>query len=173
MKNGAIASLLVVAILASAGAGYLTGYASERAVTEIATETSYLVTTTTMTSFQTQTNTTCTTSGPAWGVLVQVVTDSGEPISGVVMKGASIYYCAGGQPQVTDLGPSTTNLTGWVSFTPESSGDYNLFFSRNGTSYELIVPTAPLSVTYVAFHVPSGIMTSCIDGLNNDCLKRG
>jgi hypothetical protein len=93
-------------------------------------------------------------------------------LGGVTLKETTLYYCDG-QRRSTALGPATTNSIVWINFIVEESGDYALFFSYNDTSYALIAPTAPLDVTYVAFYVPSGIMTSCTDGLNHDCLIKG
>jgi len=50
MRNGTIAALLVVAILAGAGAGYLAGFANERIVTSVSTSTTTFVSTLTQTT---------------------------------------------------------------------------------------------------------------------------
>ena len=94
MRNGAIASLLVIAILAGAGTGYLLGYASERTVTSVSTfvstststvtvqGTGLTVQTTTITSTSTYTTTQVSTT-------TSLVRSSSGPL---VILGASISH---------------------------------------------------------------------------------
>ena len=70
MRNGVIASLLVVAILVGAGAAYITGIASERTVTSLTTRTITL------------------TSSTASGVFIEEVIVQPEVINEICVGGA-------------------------------------------------------------------------------------
>jgi len=80
MRNGAIASLLVVAILVGAGAAYITGIASERTITSLTTRTIILTTPTTRTI--------TLTSSTASGVFIEEVIVQPEVINEICVGGA-------------------------------------------------------------------------------------
>ena len=151
MKNGTIASLLVVAILIGATAGFFAGTSSQRTTTLLATTT--LTTTSTL-----STSTYCVQSGPQSSLYVQVVTDSGDrPVVGDKVMVTILNYC--NSVQTVSLG--YTNVTGYTSTPVEWSGVLlvNVTNVFSGTN-DLFLAKAATSnaVSLATLSLPSGIV---------------
>ena len=161
MRSGVVASLLVVAIVTSAGLGYLVGAAS---VTGPGSKTSVATTS-------------CTVFGPTIGVVIRVVEGglSGPiaPISGARIGGEAEGYCNDAL-QTQALQPAATNSSGWASLLDGGFGVYDLNITYEAgsppvvESYYFSVSVQPTTVTYVTFNTTTGNVTTflCYDDLN-------
>jgi hypothetical protein len=116
------------------------------------------------------TQTTCTTTGPTNGVVLRVVASNGS-WEGVKVSGEAVGYC-NNQRQVTILGPSTTNLTGWVSFLEYGlAGIYYLNVNESSFwTYRLSIVTQPVSTTYVILNLSTGNVTTHFCEFNFHCV---
>jgi hypothetical protein len=174
MRNGAIASLLVVAILVGAGVGFFTGTSTQHTTTLLSTT----ALTTTLTAASSQSASTyCTQSGPQSSLYVQVVTDNanrpvvGDRVTVTVLNGCN-------SEQQVSLG--YTNSTGYTSTAAEwvgvllvkvtnvFSGTSDLFIAQTPTSDSVILATLslPSGVTVIrqiacyGFCAPAGNTTT-------------
>ena len=120
----------------------------------------------------TQTTVYCTISGEGGPTYIQVVTDQGVPIQGqqihVIQRGPTVngQYCG-----TTALPTLTTNSTGWArvmgSQTIPYAGSLLLSLVYSGQTYNATIAIYPVTWTYVAFHVPSGLVVATNCPLNN------
>ena len=165
MRNETVSALLVVAIIASAGLGYLVGAGSFTSpMSKTSAETSV-------------TTTYCTVLAPTIGVVIRVVEGglSGptSPISGARVGGQADGYCNNAL-QAQTLQPAVTNSTGWASLLDGGFGVYNLNISYEvgsphvTESYYFSVSMQPETVTYVIFNTTTGNVTTylCYSGQN-------
>ena len=144
MKNGAVAALLVVAILAGAAVGHFVGVStSETQSGESTTTTS------------TTTSTQCQVSAEG-AVLLQVVNStSGKPIPSVpVQAQVTPFYCNSTPPTTISLNTTLTNGTGFAGFGDEL-GEYHLTLYSLG-NYFVYASTLPEQTTCVTLSIPSG-----------------
>lgn len=156
MRNVIAAVLLVLVLVAGASVGYAAGISAEHATT---TTVSVTVTSRTNTAPTTETNVTCTTSGPTDGVVLRVVANNGS-WTGVSVKGEAVGYC-NDQKQVTVLGPSTTNSSGWVSFLEYGlPGIYYLDVNETAWIYDLSIVTQPTTTTIAVLNLSTGNVTT-------------
>ena len=160
MRNAAVAALLVVAILAGAGVGYLIGVNG--------------ASTTPSKSPPATTQTSCTISGETTGVALQVVridysTNSLVPVAGAAVSGGYVVYCDNAR-QATPFTPSMTNSSGQVDVFQGGGGIYYLNVTDPQTNYvfHLSIPARPVTATYVTLDITSGNVTTrfCVYGYN-------
>jgi hypothetical protein len=157
MRNGLVASLLVVAILAGAGAGYLVG------VSSVANSTSQ----------NSVATTSCTVAGPTIGAVIRVIESSG-PVAGARVSGEADGYCNNAL-QTQTLQSAVTNSSGWVSLMDGGFGVYNLLVSFEvgnpplTQNYHLSISMQPTAVTYVVFDTVTGNVTTHICYYNLHC----
>jgi hypothetical protein len=161
MRNGAVVSLLAVALLAGAAAGYLVGTNSV----------------TSATSQSSVATTSCTVGGPTIGAVVKVM-DGGDSVAGAKISGEADGFCNGAlQTQV--LQPTVTNSSGWASLLDAGFGTYNLLISYEVDSppvtenYHLSIPTQPTAVTYVIYNTATGNVTTYLCYYNAHCFVGG
>jgi hypothetical protein len=161
MRNGIVASLLVVALLAGAGSGYLIGVNGAP------------ITSTKSSSATTQTS--CTISGETIGVALRVVemdysSHSLVPVADAAISGGYVFYCLAFR-QVTPLTPTTTNSSGQVDVFQGGAGIYYLNVTDPQTNYvfHLSVPTRPVTATYVTLDIASGNVTTRFCAYNYNC----
>ena len=130
MRNGVVAVVVVVAILAGAGGGYLTGYANQRTFTSVSTFVSTSTLTMTYVSTEAQTLTTTTTTLEQMGIEVANVS---------VPASAWSYYNTGGN--LLQCGYAQPPRSGTITLTntgnePISVGDLIIYLgSTNQTKY--------------------------------------
>jgi hypothetical protein len=148
-----VATALVISAFSAASLGFL------GSVTLTTTNTTTIYTTSS-----------CTITAPSIGASIRILTDSGKPIEGALVSGQSYLSC-NAEPVVADLGPVSTNSSGWASIFNRNSGTYFLSVDYAGTTHAFAVPTGPTGVTYVNFRIPSGNLTSCISYSGVDCLS--
>lgn len=137
MRNAAIASLLVVAILVGAGAGYFIG------VDSVSSSTS-----------QTSVATTCTI--PDEGeVMMQVLNSTnGDPIGSAQVQAQFLApECQPNPHTITTLSPMTTNSSGYVTLGGEV-GEYIL--GVVGSGYSVGVAVGPGQIACLTIGIPSG-----------------
>lgn len=161
MKNGAIVSLLVVALLAGAGVGYLIGVSRTP------------VTSSRSTSATTQTS--CIITGESIGVALQVVrmdysNDSLIPVADAAVSGGYVYYCYN-EREATPFAPTMTNSSGQVDVFYGGGGIYYLNVTDPQTNYvfHLSIPARPVSATYVTLDITSGNVTTRFCEDDYDC----
>ena len=158
MKNGTIATLLVIAILAGAGVGYFVGATS---VTSSTSKTSV-------------TTTSCTVLGPTNGVVIRVVGGPSYFIAGATVSGEADGYC-NSVLQTQVLQPTETNSSGLASLIEGGFGTYNLNISYVvdnppvTENYHISVPMQPLTTTYVLFDTSTGNVTTHYCEYNLHC----
>jgi len=158
MKNRAIATLLVVAIIASAGVGYLVGVNSV----------------TSSTSQNSVPTTSCAVPGPTIGAVIRVI-ESGAPVAGASVSGEADGYCNNAL-QTQTLQSTLTNSSGWASLMDGGFGVYNLLISYEvgnpplTENYHLSISMQPTAVTYVVFDTATGNVTTHICYYNLHCL---
>jgi hypothetical protein len=153
MKNEVIASLLVVAVIAGAGAGYFIGNTQGTAMVSTKTVTASIQTTGTEI---TQTSTDCTISAEGTGFFVTVETDSGLPVAGAQVSGSRITEYGSGSMCEQSIGSQFTNSSGTVLIT-NNMGSYNaLTVQYQGKNYAINGPIVPMETTYILLKVPSG-----------------
>jgi hypothetical protein len=126
MRNGVIASLLIVAILVGAGAGYLIGYASERTVTSIST----FVTTSTTTIIG-------GTPIPIASVENGNVSIGGSPLAMAVNPNASRIYVAGLSNVLTVIDAVSHAVVATVTLPSAFNGGIAIDY-KTGTVYVLV-----------------------------------
>jgi len=146
MNNGVIASLLVVAILAGAGAGYLLGYANERTVASVSTfvTTSTSITTFVSTEVQATTmtvNTATTIIGgtpiPITSVETGNVSIGGSPYTVAVNPNVSRIYVAGDSNVLTVVDAVSHAVVARVML-PSASNSGIAIDYKTGTVYVLV-----------------------------------
>ena len=144
MREGAIAALLVLAMLAGAGAGYLVGASVP------GSQSGKNMPTTSM-----STSATCTIPDEGQ-VLLQVMNGtSGKPIgSAPVMGQLLLLGCSPNTYTAADLDTAMTNATGFVSFEGEL-GEYHLYFPTLG-NYFVDVSMNPGETACVTLTIPNG-----------------
>jgi len=150
-------------------AGFVVGISQEHTTT-IQSVVTTTISTTVVTSIQVTTTiqlttpsttvqATCTTSGPTLGVVLRVVANNGS-WAGVPVTGEAVGYCDG-QKEVTNLGPSLTNSSGWVSFLEGGlNGIYYLHVNESAWVYDLSIPAQPTTVTYAVLNLSTGNVTT-------------
>jgi hypothetical protein len=165
MRNGLAAALLLVAILAGAGAGYFFGASGISGGSKPSTPN--------------QPQTICQITGEAIGVALHVVASnysdsSTVPVAGAAVTGEGVLYC-GGERQVNPFGSVSTNSTGWVDLFHDGGGVYYLNVTYPGSvlSYSLSVPVPPVTATYVTFNISTGNMTTHFCEYDLHCLGGG
>lgn len=162
MNGRVLASGFVVAILISAGAGYLVG--------------SNTITKGVVGGHSgSTTQVSCSISGETIGVVVQVLaidysSHSAVPVAGVSVSGQDVYYCNDNK-QVSEINPSSTNSSGWVSLFDGGGGMYylNIRYPDSKLVYNLSVPVQPVTLTYVSFNVSTGNVTTRFCAYNFHC----
>ena len=174
MKNGVVASLLLVVLLAGAGVGFLVGTANEHTIT--------LVSTTTATSFITKTSlatqnntylTTCVITGVG-GFAFRVVSDSTDAvISGETIKAIDRVEC-NGEIQVVYLDTFSASQEGGGWLVPDwpseatPAGGLSFTISYQGGTYNFTTDIPPIGANCATFHIPSGAVTSTTI-MNGNC----
>jgi len=155
LKTGVIAALLVIAIVVSAGVGYLFGLSVSGSQTN---KNSTIQTT--------STSTTCTISGETMGVWLRVVEStypngSVVPVSGVNVNGQWVLYC-NDQRQTTKFEPSQTNASGWDILSYGGGGFYyvNISYPYSPLTIILSIQTRPVTATYATFNLSTGNVTT-------------
>ena len=130
MRNEAVASLFVIAVLAGAGVGFTVGYANEHKVTSVSTFVSTLTFTITYVSTEVQTLTTTTTTLEQMGIEVANLS---------VPASAWSYYNTGGN--LLQCGYAQPPRSGTITLTnagnePIAVGDLRIYLgSTNQTEY--------------------------------------
>jgi hypothetical protein len=171
MRNEVIVSMLIVAILAGAGVGFLVGTANEHTTTSTTTATS--VSTTTATSFITKTSlatqsntylTSCIITGVG-GFEFRVISDpTGAPISGETIEAVDRLGC-NGQNQVVYLDNFSESQGGQGWLVPDfpsqatPAGGLSFTIMYQGGTYTFSASVAPVGTNCVTLHVPSGNVT--------------
>jgi len=147
MRDRAIVALLVVAVLASAGVGYLVGWnVSESQAAKGTT------TTTASSSISTE----CEVSAEGWVLLQVLNSTTGKPIpSAPVQAEVTPFYCNSSPPAATELNSTLTNSTGFASF-GAYLGVYRFALSAYG-NYFAYASTLPEQTTCVTLSIPSGL----------------
>jgi len=146
MRNGAIASLLVVAILVGAGATYLAGYVNERTVTSFSTSVSTSTYTTTYVSTEVQTTTLTVNSVttmiggtpiPVTSVETGNVSIGGSPYTIAVNPNASKIYVAGGSNVLTVIDAVSHSVVARVTLPSASNSGISIDY-KTGMVYVLV-----------------------------------
>ena len=101
----------------------------------------------------------CTISATPNGIVMQLVTNSGAPASGVLITGQAVAYC-NNQKQVNQLQSSTTNSSRWAVMLDGFAGTYNIKFDYSGQSYSIAVPTQPTATTLAVYSISSWNLTT-------------
>jgi hypothetical protein len=140
MRNEAVASLLIVAIMVGAGAGYLVGHANERTAISISTSTttfvSALVQTTTMT-VNSATTIIWGTPIPITSVETGNVIIGGSPYTIAVNPNASRVYVAGGSNVLTVVDAVSHSVVARVTLPSASSSGVSIDY-KTGTVFVLV-----------------------------------
>ena len=148
MRNEVIAVLLVVTILAGAGAGYLVHSSNESTTTSVST--------TTLTSASNQTTSSyCFQTGIHGSLYVRVVTgNTDRPVVGDNVTVTILNYC-NSEHQIP-LG--YTNSTGYTSSPADWTGDLlvNVTNVFSGASYMFLAQTSG-AVSLATLSLPSGL----------------
>jgi len=146
MKSEVIAALLVVAIIAGAGAGYLVGVdVSENQASKG---------TTTTTSLSTE----CTVNAEGQVLLLVLNSTSGKAIPNTpVQAQVTPFYCNSTPPSTISLNTTMTNSTGYAEFGADL-GIYHLTLSTYG-NYFVYASSLPEQTTCVTVSIPSGETT--------------
>jgi hypothetical protein len=135
MRNGTIASLLVVAILAGAGGGYLFGVNASGNQ-----------------SSRGPTTTSCVQTGIHGSLYVRVVSDSADnPISGANVTVTILDYCNSEHP--VPLGD--TNGTGYTPSPADWTGPLLVNVTNGGVNYVFLTETSG-AVSLATLSLPSG-----------------
>jgi len=166
--------MLIVAILAGAGVGFLVGTANERTTTSISTFVTTSVSTTTATSLITETSpatqsntylTSCVITGVG-GFEFRVVSDStGAPVSGETIKAVDGVTC-NGENQVVYLDNFSASQGGGGWLVPDwpseatPAGGLSFTISYQGGTYNFTTDIPPIGTNCATFHIPSGNVTS-------------
>jgi len=148
MRNRAIAVLLVVAILAGSGAGYLLGYANERTVASVSTFVTTSTSTTTFVSTEVQAttmtvNTATTVIGetpiPIASVETANVSIGSSPYTYVIAvnPNASRIYVIGGSNVLTVIGAVSHAVVARVTLPAASNGGIAIDY-KTGILYVLV-----------------------------------
>ena len=146
MRNGVVAALLVVAILAGAGAGYLVS------VNVSGNKTSNSTTTTTSISTE------CTVNAEGGVLLLVLNSTSGKSIPDApVQAQVTPFYCNSTPPTTISLNTTMTNGTGHAEFGADL-GIYHLTLTTYG-NYFVYASTLPEQTTCVTLSIPSGETT--------------
>jgi hypothetical protein len=141
MRSRVVASLLVVAILVGAGAGYLIGsYASHPGTTT--------------------TQTTCMTTYPGqpFGASTRVINATTlMPVVGanVIATAPVLGVCSASTPK-TDSVQFTTNSTEWYSLPFFNLGTYQITVTYLGRSYNVTMPLGRSVYNCATLYVPTG-----------------
>lgn len=105
---------------------------------------------------------------PPQGYYLQVVTDSGSPLSGLAISVQSAPNASCNQSDVHLTGKSeTTNSSGWIFV---QGWLYYLVFTYSGRTYNFTLQSDPMAWTLATINVPSGMLTSHICGLGGGSL---
>jgi len=142
MRSGVIASLLVVAVLAGAGAGYLVGYANERTVTSASTLITTSTSTITFVSTVEQTTTATVNSATT------IIGGTPIPITSVETGNVSI----GGSPYTVAVNPNDSRI--YVA------GDSNILTVVDAVSHAVVarVTLPSASNSGIALDYKSGMV---------------
>jgi len=146
VRSEVIAALLVVAIIAGAGVGYLVG------VNVSGNHTSNGTTTTTSLSTE------CTVAAEGQVLLLVLNSTNGKAIPDApVQAQVTPFYCNSTPPSTISLNTTMTNSTGYVEFGPDL-GIYHLTLNTYG-NYFVYASTLPEQTTCVTLSIPSGETT--------------
>lgn len=152
MRNEVIATLLVVAIIASAGVGYLIGVNRTPVTSSMSTSTT--------------TQTSCIITGESIGVALRVVrmdyaNNSLISVADAAVSGGYVYYCNNGR-EATPFAATMTNSSGQVDAFYGGGGIYYLNVTDPQTNYvfHLSIPARPVTATYVILDITSGNVTT-------------
>ena len=181
MRNGVIASLLVIAILAGAGAGYLVGgqvNVRTTTTTKQLTTTFTLVgsggtleTTTVTTTELITTSTMCSISGQPGGIFLRVLSDStSQPVSSVVVTAVNTPFQCDGSPATSKtVDMFTTNGTEWRPLPSDNNYQYFIIANYQGHTFTFTATLEPVSETCATLYVPSGRTNTTITEFGNGC----
>jgi len=165
MRNGVIASLLIVTVLLGAGIGFLVGTVNEHTITSVSTTTasSYI----TKTSLATQSNTyvtSCIITGVG-GFEFRVVSDStGVPVTGETITAVDRLGC-GSLPQVVYLDNFSESQGGGGWLVPDfpsqatPAGGLSFTITYLGGTYTFTAYVPPVGTHCATLYVPSGNVT--------------
>ena len=143
MKNRVIATLLVVAILAGAGAGYLVSANVSGNKTSNST------------TITTSISTECTVNAEGEVLLLVLNSTSGKSIPDApVQAQVTPFYCNSTPPTTISLNTTMTNGTGYAEFGADL-GIYHLTLTTYG-NYFAYASTLPEQTTCVTLSIPSG-----------------
>jgi len=143
MRNSAIASILIVIIVVSAGSGYLAGYANERTVTLVSASVGTSTSTITFvsTEVQTMTRTVNAVTTTIWGGPIPIasvetgnVSIGGSPSTIAVNPNASRIYVAGGSNALTVVDAVSHSVVARITLPSDSTGGIALDY-KTGTAY--------------------------------------
>lgn len=137
MRNEAIAALLVVAIIAGAGVGYLIGNANERTITSVSTFATTSTTTVTFTAVNTAATIIWGTPIPITSIETGNITIGGSPYAIAVNPNASRIYVAGGSNILTVVDAASHTVIARVTLPGASSSGIAIDY-KTGTVYVLI-----------------------------------
>ena len=158
MRNDVIASLLVVAILAGAGAGYFAGSSNRQTTTTTVVSASTL----TSTSVETISTDPCVIMGQPAGMFLKIASDNGgAPIAGaqvIAIHKQADDYCNGVlfRGNFTMISFTTNGTTSWYSLDSTNDGSYSVVVAYSGHLYNLSAQMHPVSVTCAALFITSG-----------------
>jgi hypothetical protein len=105
----------------------------------------------------TTTGESCIVSGYPYGIFLQILTDSGAPVAGSTISGQAVYGV--NNQMCTNAVSAKTNSTGWA-YLGSNPGNYYVTFSYSETSYNLTIPSRPVTETIATYYVPSGNLTN-------------
>lgn len=116
----------------------------------------------------TTTGVSCIVAGYPDGIYLQVLTNSGSPISGLAVSGQAIYSVCG--QTYSNSVATSTNSTGWA-YLGSNPGYYYISFTYNGANYDLTIPSQPITMSIATYYVPSGNLTVsyCVSGNMKEC----
>ena len=173
MRNGVIASLLIVTVLLGTGVGLLVGTANEHTTTSLSITTATSVSTTTTTSFITKTSlatqsntyvTSCIITGVG-GFEFRVVSDStGAPVTGETITAVDRLGC-GSLPQVVYLDNFSESQGGGGWLVPDfptqatPAGGLSFTITYLGGTYTFTASIPPVGTHCATLYVPSGNVT--------------
>jgi len=144
MRKGTVVALLVVAILAGAGGGYIMS-------TNLVAVRSTVTTTVTASLSTLGTNESCAQPmGNSGGILLQV-TNRGIPVANATVSVEVIGSCNGIAPVVLTAYDVATDSTGWASVCVDYNGVCSFTINLAGHQYPLSVPLLPGGGSFVHY----------------------
>jgi len=166
MRNGVVASLLIVAIFAGAGVGFLVGTANVDTITSVSTTTATSIITKTSLATQSDTYvTSCVITGIG-GFEFRVVSDStGAFVSGETIRAVDLLGCNNeNQVVYLDNFSESQGDGGWLvpDFPSQATpaGQLSFTITYQGETYDFTAYIPPIGTNCATFHVPSGNVSS-------------